>query len=174
MAWPTGIPNWLKNQWGIISGAVSARFTTSQVIDSLREYAAANPGGWGPRGVIYVSELRSIAVGIRTASERITKLGFTGPIDASLIAEAPWARSAVQRALSPGYFIRALVSYTNPEFLAGVPGAPETLQKWVSHTTSLLPGELQTLTGQVASQASDSGSPPTPILGVHQMEILEE
>lgn len=174
MAWPAGIPNWLKNQWGVISGGVSSRLTTAQLIDSLRSYAAANPGGWGPRGVIYVQQLRSQAVRIRLSSERIAKQGMTGPIRAEHIAEAPWARSLVQRQLTPQYAIRALVSYTNPEFIAGVAGAPETLQQWVTHYTGQLPGDLQTLAGQVATRASETGSPPTPVLGVDKMEILEE
>src|SRR5215469_8148468 len=110
MPWPQGIPAWLKNQWGIISGQVSARATTAQLIDSLRAYAAASPAGWGPRGVIYVTQLRSIAVAIRAAADQVTRDGFSGTILAHHISEAPWARSPIQQSLAPRFIIRALVT----------------------------------------------------------------
>lgn len=174
MAWPEGIPPWLKGAWGVVSGSVNQRMSTREVIDSLRPYAEANPGGWGPRGVIYVAQLRSMAASIRESARQVSDSGFSGRITSEHISEAPWARSAVQRELSPKYSIRALVSFTNPDFLAGIEGAPETLEKWINQYTARLPADLETLTSQVATRAEDDGSPPTPVLGISSIEILEE
>jgi hypothetical protein len=174
VAWPEGIPAWLKNQWGVLSGQVSARATTAELINSLRPYAEAAPEGWGPRGVIYVSQLRSMAVAIRTSSEAITRDGMTGTILAEHISEAPWARSLIQQSLAPRFMIRALVSHANPEALAGVAGVPEQLQQWVTHYPSSLPGTLDELVQQIIAQNAESGSIPVPVIAVNQIEILRE
>lgn len=174
MAWPEGTPAWLKNQWGVISGQVSARATTAQLIDSLRPYAAASPEGWGPRGVIQISQLRSQAVAIRSASEQITRQAMTGTIEARHIAEAPWARSPVQQQLAPRFMIRALVSSANPEAIAGVAGVPAELQQWITHFASSLPGTLEQLVAQITARAGETGSPPAPVTAVSSVEILRE
>lgn len=174
MPWPEGIPNWLKNQWGVISGGVAGRLTTAALIDSLRPYAAAAPGGWGPRGVIYVQQLRSMATSIRNAADAVTKSGMAGTISQEHIADAPWARSPAQQQLSEKYMIRAHVTYTNPEFLAGVPGAAPELEDWISHFTSRLPATLEQLAEQVIGEARAVGSPPTPVTDITRMEIIRE
>lgn len=174
MPWPAGIPAWLKNQWGVISAQVAARATTAAIIDSLRPYAAAAPGGWGPQGIIYVQQLRSIAVGIRNAADQVTRDDFTGTIQAHHISEAPWSRSPVQQQLAPRFMIRAFVEYTNPEFIMGLAGAPEKLQKWVTQYTDQLPGTLEQLSEDVIQQAGESGSPPTPVTNLARMEIIRE
>lgn len=174
MPWPEGIPAWLKNQWGVLAGQVSARATTAELINALRPYAQASPQGWGPRGVIYVSQLRSIAVAIRSASEAITKSGFTGTIDRSMISESPWSRSALQQNLAPRFMVRALVSSANPEAIAGLPGAAAETQQWVTHYASTLPGTIDELIAAVIQQSGESGSPPTPVTGVSSLEIIRE
>ena len=174
MPWPGGVPNWLKNQWGIISGAAAGRLTTAQIIDSLRPYAAAAPGGWGPRGVIYVQQLRSLATSIRNAADAIGRSGMTGTISQEHISEAPWSRSPAQQQLAERYMIRSNVTYTNPEFLAGVPGAAPELSDWISHFTSRLPATLDQLVEQVIGEARSVGSPPTPVTGVNRIEIIRE
>jgi hypothetical protein len=174
MPWPEGIPAWLKNQWGVLSGQVSARATTAQLIESLRPYAAAAPGGWGPRGVIYVSQLRSMAVAIRAASESITRQGMTGTILAEHIADTPWGRSPLQQGLAPRYMIRALVESPNPEAVAGVAGVPANLQNWITHYATALPGTFEQLTAQIIEQAGETGSPPAPVTAISQLEILRE
>lgn len=174
MPWPEGIPSWLKNQWGILSGQVSERATTAQLIDSLRPYAAASAQGWGRRGVIYVSQLRSVAVAIRSAADAVTRDGMTGTIMAEHISEAPWSRSATQQSLAPRFMIRALVSSANPEALAGVAGVPESLDQWVTHYATSLPGTLDELVAKVITQSADTGSPPLPVTAVSRMEIIRE
>jgi hypothetical protein len=174
MPWPEGVPSWLKNQWGILSGQVSARATTAQLIDSLRPYDAAAPGGWGPRGVIAVSQLRSIAVQIRTASEAISRDAMTGTILQQHIAEAPWSRSPIQQSLAPRYMIRSLVESPNPEAIAGVAGAQSSLQQWITHYASTLPGTLDELVQQIIQSAGETGSPPAPVTALSQIEILRE
>lgn len=174
MAWPEGIPNWLKNQWGVISHGVAGRESTAQLIDSLRPYAAAAPGGWGPRGVIYVQMLRSQAASIRNAADTIARSGTAGTISQEHISEAPWARSPARQALQERYMIRSHVTYTNPEFLAGVPGAAPELADWISHFTSRLPGTLEQLAEQIITEARTTGSPPTPVTGINRIEIMRE
>lgn len=174
MPWPEGTPAWLKNQWGIISGQVSARATTAQLIDSLRPYAAAAPEGWGPRGVIQLSQLRSVAVQIRTASAAIDKAGMSGAVLAEHISEAPWSRSPIQQSLAPQYMIRALVSSPNPESVAGVAGVPANIDQWVTQITDALPGTLDEIVANVIQQGATTGSPPTPISSVNKLEIIRE
>ncbi len=174
MPWPAGIPAWLKNQWGVLAGQVSARASTSELINSLRPYANASPVGWGPRGVIYVSQLRGIASKIRAAADQITKDGMTGTILARHIAESPWSRSPLQQSLAPRFMIRALVSSANPEAIAGVAGVPAQLDQWITHYTSSLPGTLEDLVEQITQQAGDVGSPPAPVTAVSRIEILRE
>lgn len=174
MPWPEGTPSWLRNQWGVLSGGVSARLTTAQITDSLRSSAAAAPGGWGRQGVIYVSQLRSVAARIRNAAEAIIRSGFTGPVRAEHVAEAPWSRSMVQQQLAPKYLIRGLVQYTNPEFVAGVPGVPDTLETWVSAHAKLMPGTLDEIVAAMVAQRMNTGTPPTPVTGVSRIEILTE
>lgn len=174
MPWPQGTPAWLKNQWGVLSGQVSARATTAELINSLRPYAAAAPGGWGPRGVIIVSQLRSMAVQMRQATEQVTRDAMTGTILAQHITEAPWSRSPIQQQLAPRFMIRALVSSANPEHLAGVAGVPEELEQWVTHFASALPGTLETLTQQIIQTSGETGSPPAPVTAVSQIQIIRE
>lgn len=174
MAWPEGTPAWLKNQWGVISGQVSARATTAQLIDSLRPYAAAAPEGWGPRGVIQVSQLRSMAVSIRTASDAISAQGLTGTLLDKHIAEAPWSRSPIQQSLAPQYQVRALVSSENPEAIAGVQGVPNSIDQWVSLVSTELPSTIDELIENVIQNGLVTGSPVTPITGVSKLEILRE
>lgn len=174
MAWPEGIPNWLKNQWGVLSGAVAERKSTAELINSLRPYAAAAPGGWGPRGVIYVSQLRSMATSIRNAADAVTKQGIAGAITQEHISEAPWARSPAQQQLAPKFHVRSQVTYTNPEYLAGVEGAPPELTDWISHFTSRLPDTFEQLAERIIAEARTVGSPPTPVTGITRMEIIRE
>ena len=174
MAWPDGTPAWLKNQWGVLSGQVSARATTAQIFDSLRAEAAANNNQWGPRGALIVGQLRSIAVQIRNASEAITRDGMTGTVLAQHIAEAPWARSPIQQSLAPRFMVRALVSSANPEAIAGVAGAPVELEQWVTHFMDQLPDTLDNLVAGIIQQSSESGSPPAPVTAVSAIEILRE
>lgn len=174
MPWPAGIPAWLKNQWGVLSGQVSARASTSQLITSLAPYAATAPGGWGPRGVIYVSQLRSAAVRIRSAADAVTRDGMTGTILAEHISEAPWSRDPLQQQLAPRFMIRSLVSSPNPEALSGVAGVPTELEQWITHYASSLPGTFEQLTARVIQQAGDTGSPPLPVTGISRMEIIRE
>lgn len=174
MPWPDGIPSWLKNQWGVLSGQVSARASTAQLIASLRPYAQAAPEGWGPRGVIYVSQLRSVAVAIRTAADAITRDGMTGTILAEHISEAPWSRSQLQQQLAPRFMIRALVGHANPEAVAGVAGVPAQLESWITHYASSLPGTLDELVQQITAYSSESGSPPTPVTSVNRIELMRE
>ena len=174
MPWPDGIPNWLKNQWGVLSGGVGMKLTTAQLIDSLRPYASAAPGGWGPRGVIYVQQLRSMAASIRNAADAVSKQGMTGTISQEHIADAPWSRSPAQQQLADRYMIRAHVTYTNPEFLAGVPGAAPELEDWISHFTGRLPATLEQLAEQITGEARAVGSPPTPVTGINRIEIIRE
>ena len=174
MPWPEGIPNWLKNQWGVISGGVAGRLSTAQLIDSLRPYAAAAPGGWGPRGVIYVQQLRSQAASIRNAADAVQKTGITGTIAQEHIADAPWSRSPAQQQLAERYLIRFNASYPNPEFMAGVPGAEPELSDWFSSFAHRLPATLEQLAEQVIAEARAVGSPPTPVTAINRMEIIRE
>lgn len=174
MPWPAGIPAWLKNQWGIISGQVSARATTAQLINSLRAYAAAAPGGWGPQGIIYVTKLRSIAVAIRNAADQIISDGFRGTIGSQHIADSPWARSPIQMQAAPRFMIRSLVTSPNPEAIAGVEDVPDEIERWITHYTTALPATLDELTEQIQARAEESGSPPLPVTGISRIEILRE
>jgi len=174
MPWPEGVPAWLRNAYAVIEGAVAERLSTADIIASLRPYATAAAGGWGRRGVIYVSQLRSIAARGRLAADEITKAGFTGPVTAQMIAEAPWSRTPAVRQAAPSFLIRAQVSSPNPDYLAGLEGAAPEVTQWVSSRTSVLPPDLQTLASQIASKAEDEGSPPLPITGISRMSILEE
>lgn len=174
MAWPAGIPAWLKNQWGIISGQVSVRATTAQIIDSLRGYAAASPLGWGPHGVIYVTQLRSIAVAIRSAADEITRDNMSGTIEARHISEAPWSRTPLQQSLAPKFLIRAKVSSPNPDAILGVPGAPAEVSQWITAYKNSLPATLDELTEQLTARAAETGSPPLPVTGIERIEILRE
>ena len=174
MAWPEGTPSWLKNQWGVISGQVSARATTAQLIDSLRPYASASPEGWGPRGVIQLAQLRSMAVAIRTASAAVEKAGLSGTVQAEQIAEAPWSRSPIQQSLAPQFMLRALVSSENPEAIAGVEGVPDSIDQWVTQVTAELPETIDEIIANIIQQGSETGSPPTPITAVSKLEIIRE
>lgn len=174
MPWPTGTPAWLKNQWGIISGQVSARATTAQLIDSLRSAAARAPGGLSFQAVTQIQQIRSVAVQIRNAADQIVKDGFTGAVAAQHIATAPWARSPLQQQLAPRFMIRSLVTSENPEHAAGVAGVPEELDRWITHYTSALPGTLEELSQQVIEKAEQEGSPPLPVTDIKRIEIIRE
>lgn len=174
MPWPDGTPAWLKNQWGILSGQVSARASTAQIIESLRPYAEASPQGWGPRGVIQVQQLRSMAAAIRNASDAIDRAGMSGTVLAEHIADASWGRSPIQQSLAPQFLIRALVTSANPEYVAGVAGVPADIEQWVSQVTDALPDTLDEITENVMQKAADTGSPPAPVTAVRRMEILRE
>lgn len=174
MPWTAGMPAWLRNQWGVISGQAAQRATTREIFQALAPYAAAAPGGWTQKGVFWVTMMRSAAVKIRTAADAITKTGFSGTITAEHIAEAPWSREPVNQRLSPRFLIRSQVTSGNPEAVAGLPGVPDTVTQWVTHFTSRLPATLEQLVEDIKAQAGSSGSPPLPVLGITRIEILRE
>ena len=173
MAWPEGTPAWLKRAYGVVQAGVNINMSTADLIDSLRPYAEAAPGGFGPKGAAIVSQVRAMAARMREAREAVNRAGLTGPLQAGHVALAPWARDNLQRSLVPGYQVRALVSYANPAAQLSAEGEPDTLQRWVTARFESLPTTLGTLTGYVANAIDESGSLDEPIDTVDEMEIIE-
>jgi hypothetical protein len=93
--------------WPQIEYAAANRMATADLWATLRE--AARELGLDSPGVTLaqVNELRHLATGIQAGSRRLDRVDPLSAItDARLIAEAPWSRSAAERAALPMYQVR--------------------------------------------------------------------
>lgn len=127
VTWQGGALGDLRGLWGTIQSAVSQRASTAQLWQAIRE--SAHTGTFDQ-----VNQLRSFAVGIRTAAERYSAAQDDHAISSGMIAEAPWSRPMHQRTLRTQYQI-------NVPYLP--PGAgPGESPGWITIYTTALPGSV--------------------------------
>jgi hypothetical protein len=92
--------------WGNIQSSVGARASTASLWQDVRDAAAADNYNIAPANAIDMGQLRSIAVGNRTAMERLAALGSPGTITAEHIGTELFARSLAEQALAPIHLVR--------------------------------------------------------------------
>ena len=96
--------------FGAIQGAVSGRLSTADVWSAIRSASEAQ-GIPVPSGAfLAVNQLRSIAVGMRTASEVLAAAGSEAGITSAMIGQAPYGRSLQEQVLAPAWEVRFLNS----------------------------------------------------------------
>lgn len=92
--------------WGSIQASVSDRATTSEIWGAIRDAQTALGDGAPSVSVGGVNELRGYAAQIRNAGERYENARPEEPLDARMIAPAPWGRSQAEQNAVPMYQIR--------------------------------------------------------------------
>lgn len=134
--------------WGSVSAGVSQRLDTASMWDAVRN-AAANEGvDLAGVSALDMNTLRSYAASQRTAMDNLTRAGDTGPIDASMIGQAPWSRDLNSQNLAPKWEVRY-------ERNVIVDGEEQTL--WSTSTfTGERPQSIEDMRAQLEQDAADN------------------
>jgi hypothetical protein len=175
-----GIPESLRSLSGAVEGMVSQHATTSEIWSGLKDIAAEqglSTEGWT---IFNVGALRSSAAAVRDAglslADSLSTYQATGldqVITADQIATPWYANVPAVGTAADEYNIRVMYNVENPEWLAGVEGAPETVARWttISHTQApQTVGELQDMIAE--QQANDLDKYSWHVVSVGTVQIL--
>lgn len=175
-----GIPSTLRQLTGVFEAAASQSMTTSELWGALRE--AADVQGLSTEGwdIFSVNTMRSSAVGIRRASESLEDIealadrsGLNQSLSYAQIATPWYGRDLAEQNAAPNYIIRQELMIENPEYLAGVPGAPETYPQWSQITVGELPQTTDDLANlRESAEWQRDGTPPGQVLGFGRTQIM--
>jgi len=151
--------------FGSIQGAVSARSSTADVWDAIRSQSVATGRPIPAGAFLAVNELRSIAVGMRTASETLAAAGGIGSLSSAMIATAPYQRSAASQMAGPAWEVRFL----NTLMVDGL----ETGTWSTTYFYGSLPARIEDLQNAVAADAALMASHygPATSVGVSNLSI---
>ena len=92
--------------FGAIQGAVTNRLSTADVWSALRSASEAQGLPIPSGAFLAVNQLRSIAVGMRTASEALAAAGAEAGITSAMIGQAPYGRTLQEQTLAPAWEVR--------------------------------------------------------------------
>lgn len=138
----------LMEYFGAIQGAVSSRASTAEVWDALRTQSAATGRPIPAGAFLAVNELRSIAVGLRSASEELNSAGGVGSLQSNMIGAAPYARSEAAQLAQPAWEVKFLhtmlvdgletATWATTYFYGSLPATLEELQNAVAADATLM------------------------------------
>lgn len=148
---------------------MSARATTSELYDAIRQGFSDLGIQPGPIDIQDINYLRSNAAAIRNsgeiAGEALTTYRDTGldqAVTGDMVAQPWWGRGLLTQEAGPLYQIRAQVEYENPLWRAGVPDQPETLTEWVTLKPAVLPQSMTQLEAELQRVVGKKGKSPIP------------
>jgi hypothetical protein len=159
------LPAVLRALAGAVEGAVAGRATTAELWQAMR--VAAIEQGRELTGVTIqdVNRLRSTIAGLRNASESLRaalevseRTGLEQSVSGEMLGRAWWGRDITQQLLAPQYRTRVELLVENPDYVAGIPGVPETLSKWVTLRTGAPPtttAELRAWVSEAVGSATE-------------------
>lgn len=150
-----------KTWWSFVSYAANAReadgsysFSVTDVSSAASQISRDVGGAYSSYNPIGVSQLFSVARKIGNATTSLATAAGSAPIDLSMVAEAPWSRSAAQQAASPQWQARIGITYADP---SGVVQEGIT----VVNISQVLPSSVASLQAQMELRVADQlGSPP--------------
>jgi len=159
------VPGILRLLGGAIEGAVEERATTSELWQTMREAAEARGIELKGVGIQDVNRLRSAMAAVRNAGNLLSQALETyqttqqdQAITGQMIGRSWWGHDITQQLAAPEYRLQVEWKVVNPEYLAGVEGAPETISQWtgvIKSTQPLTTSELQSWIDEARSmQAS--------------------
>lgn len=119
--------------WGVIEHATAQRLPTAELWRALRDAAGAAEGEPLGFGAADVSVIRGYANRIATSAAAFNTSDPGVAVDASMVAQAPWARPPDVQNAAPRYQVRYLANTLDPS------GNPA--QEW---RTSMFSGQLPT------------------------------
>ena len=92
--------------WGAIQGSVRARATTAEVWSAIRDFGAREGLTYPPGMFQEVNRLRSAAVGLRVATQRLGTALNTDAITGSMVGQTIYTRPGASRDLLRQYHVR--------------------------------------------------------------------
>lgn len=105
MTTPSGLPLKALQYWGTVRGAVAQRASTADVWAAINDYAANQQMTSTGVSLQDFNQLRSAAVGVRNAGERLAKAPAGNAIDSSMIGVTPYARAQTERNNTPQWSV---------------------------------------------------------------------
>lgn len=146
--------------WSFVNYAANAReadgsysFQVTDVSSAASQISRTVGGPYSSYNPIGVSQLFSYARKISNATTALGDAAGSAPIDLSMVAEAPWSRSAAQQAASPQWQARITMTYQDP---AGVVQEGIT----VVNISQVLPTSVASLQAQMELRVADQLSAP--------------
>lgn len=128
--------------WSAIQSAVRVRATTAELWGVIRDYGTQQGIAYPPNMFAEVNRLRSLAGGLRGATERLGRAAGSDAITAAMLAPTIYARSPTERAASPLFHVRFEMTtrvgdqlqtgWYNMEYTGSLPGTVGQLMTDVS------------------------------------------
>lgn len=154
----------------------SGRYAYS-VADASAAASAVNRdvyGGQGGYNPIGLSQLYSIARRIASASRAVGAAPDSSPIDASMVAEAPWSRSPADQAALPMWQARVSITYLDESGTQATGYA-------VVDIPQVLPSSVGSLRAQLGLRVQDQLATPPPtgtprtgtLLSIDAIQLLQ-
>lgn len=149
-----------KTWWSFANYAANAReadgsysFTVADLSSAASQISKTVGGAYSAYNPIGVSQLFSIARRISNASGALGDAPGSAPVDASMVAEAPWSRSPAEQAAMPMWQARVTMTYTDA---AGVQ------QEGISvvNISQVLPSSVASLQAQMELRIADQLAAP--------------
>lgn len=144
----------LMEFWGSIQSAVTQHGSTQELWQAIRTQSELTGRAIPAGAFLAANQLRSLAVGIRTASEALADLTPSEAITGQVIGQAPYGRSLETQALAPAWEVRFLnhlmvegeeeAVWNTTYFYGNLPATVEELNREVL-------GEAQTLASHYES-----------------------
>lgn len=157
---PTQADAMYKTWWAFVNNLANARddqgkyaVNVAQAQAIASEVFPSFEGTAAPYNPIGLSQLFSVARKIGNASGAVAAAPGGAPIDASMVAEAPWSRSPAEQAAMPMWQARVTMTYTDA---AGVQ------QEGISvvNITQVLPSSVASLQAQMFLRIVDQLAAP--------------
>lgn len=149
-----------KTWWSFVSYAALAREADGSysysVTDASSAASAINKdvyGGQGGYNPIGLSQLFSVARKIGNATSALSGASGNVPIGATMVAEAPWSRSAADQAAMPMWQARVTMTYTD---------ASGVQQEGIAvvNISQVLPSSVASLQAQMELRVQDQLAAP--------------
>jgi hypothetical protein len=128
--------------WSAVQAAVRVRATTAELWGVIRDYGAQQGISYPPNMFAEVNRLRSLAGGLRGASERLGRASGSDAITSAMLAPTIYARAPNQRSASPLFHVRFEMTtrvgdqlqsgWYNMEYTGSLPGTVGQLMEDVS------------------------------------------
>lgn len=149
-----------KTWWSFANYAANAVDAAGKFLYSVTDASSAASqinkdvyGGQGGYNPIGLSQLFSVARKIGNATSALSSADSGGSIDLSMVAEAPWSRSAAEQAALPMWQARIAMTYTDAEGVQQQGIA-------VVNISQVLPSSIASLQAQMELRVADQLSAP--------------
>ena len=145
--------------WDDVRAEASAGWSI-QDMNSLRQFAA---------------QVRESSMDLWTSLQVYQDTGLDQAITGTMKAEALWGRELAEQWESPSTSIRVLTQIANPDYAAGIPGAPQFDFQWRTIKKAYLPGSVAGLDGMINTATAAWGHDyEEDIVGYVDIQVIGE